>query len=94
MFDGGSYVGIATHDASLVEGAKRMIAERGLGPDRYEFQMLLGVQERLRDRLVAEGHPLRVYLPYGSQWYAYCMRRLKENPSVAGHVFRAMFGLG
>ena len=93
MFDGGSYVGIATHDASLVEGAKRMIAERGLGPDRYEFQMLLGVQERLRDRLMAEGHPLRVYLPYGREWYAYCMRRLKENPSVAGHVFRAMFGM-
>ncbi|MCB1161066.1 MAG: proline dehydrogenase family protein [Candidatus Krumholzibacteriia bacterium] len=94
MFDGGSYVGIATHDEALVEGAKAMIAERGLGPDRYEFQMLLGVQERLRDRIVAEGHPLRVYLPYGREWYAYCMRRLKENPSVAGHVFRAMFGQG
>lgn len=93
MFDGGSYVGIATHDVALVEGAKRLIAERGLGPERYEFQMLLGVQEKLRDRLVAEGHPLRVYLPYGGEWYAYCMRRLKENPSVAGHVFRAMFGL-
>lgn len=92
MFDGGSFVGIATHDAALVEGAKRMIAQRGLGPAHYEFQMLLGVQERLRDRLVAEGHPLRVYLPYGRQWYAYCMRRLKENPSVAGHVFRAMLG--
>lgn len=93
MFEGGSYVGIATHDVALVEGARRLIAERGLGPDRYEFQMLLGVQEKLRDRLVAEGHPLRVYLPYGREWYAYCMRRLKENPSVAGHVFRAMVGL-
>jgi len=94
MFDGGSVVGIATHDAALIDGAKRLIAERRLGPDRYEFQMLLGVQEKLRDRLVAEGHPLRVYLPYGREWYAYCMRRLKENPSVAGHVFRAMLGLG
>jgi proline dehydrogenase len=94
MFAGGSYVGIATHDAALVEGAKRMIAERQLGPDRYEFQMLLGVQERLRDGLVAAGHPVRVYLPYGREWYAYCMRRLKENPSIAGHVVRAMLCRG
>jgi proline dehydrogenase len=94
MVDGGSFVGIATHDEALTTAAERLIAERGLGPDRYEFQMLLGVQEKLRDRLVAAGHPLRVYLPYGREWYAYCMRRLKENPSVAGHVFRAMIGLG
>jgi proline dehydrogenase len=93
MWDGGSFVGIATHDAALIAAVQEMIAERGLGPDRYEFQMLLGVQEKLRDGLIAAGHPLRVYLPFGREWYAYSMRRLKENPSIAGHVFRQFLGL-
>lgn len=93
MWDGGCYVGIATHDGALIGDVKAMIAERGLGPDRYEFQMLLGVQESLRDALLAEGYPLRVYLPYGRAWYTYSMRRLKENPSIAGHVVRNLLGL-
>ncbi len=93
MWDGGSFVGIATHDGELIEAVKEMIAARGLGPDRYEFQMLLGVQEKLREGLITEGHPLRVYLPFGREWYAYSMRRLKENPSIAGHVFRQFLGL-
>lgn len=94
MFEGGSYVGIATHDSVLIDAVKLLIARRGLGPEQYEFQMLLGVQESLRDQLRAEGHPLRVYLPYGREWYAYSLRRLQENPSIAGHVFRNMLGLG
>ncbi|MBC8366900.1 proline dehydrogenase family protein [bacterium] len=91
MWDSGSYVGVATHDEKLIEKVKDLIRARGLGPERYEFQMLLGVQARLRDSLVAEGHPLRIYIPFGRDWYAYSLRRLKENPAVAGHVLRSMF---
>jgi len=90
MWDSGSYVGVATHDESLVDRAQAMIRQKGLGKDRYEFQMLLGVQARLRNRLVREGHPLRIYIPFGRDWYAYSLRRLKENPAVAGHVLRSI----
>jgi proline dehydrogenase len=91
MWDSGSYVGVATHDEKLIEKVKDLIRAQGLGPERYEFQMLLGVQSRLRDNLVASGHPLRIYIPFGRDWYAYSLRRLKENPAVAGHVLRSMF---
>ena len=90
MWEKGSFVGIATHDVKLVEGALRMIRERGLGHDRYEFQMLLGVLPRLRERIVREGHPMRVYIPFGEDWYAYSVRRLQENPSMAGHILRSI----
>lgn len=93
MFDGGAYVGIATHDDYLVEEAQKIIAERGLGHDRYEFQMLLGVRETLRDQIRAAGHPVRIYVPYGKDWYGYSIRRLKENPALAGTMFKAiLFG--
>jgi proline dehydrogenase len=62
-----------------------------LPPTAYEFQMLLGVQESLRDIIHAAGHPVRVYIPFGRDWYAYSVRRLKENPRLAGYVFKAMF---
>lgn len=88
LFDQGSYVGIATHDRALVDAALGIIQARGLEPDRYEFQMLLGVSGDVRRRLIASGHRLRVYVPYGRAWYAYCVRRLKENPSIAGYVAR------
>lgn len=91
MFDNKCYVGIATHDDALIDGARKIIAERKLPTDAYEFQMLLGVRESKRRELIAEGHRLRVYVPFGRDWYGYSVRRLKENPSVAGHVFRAMF---
>lgn len=95
MIDGGSpRVGIATHDPLLVEDARAVVAERKLPKERYEFQMLLGVAERLRARLVAEGHTVRVYVPYGREWYGYSTRRLKENPSIAGYVAKAMLGFG
>jgi len=68
----------------------RTIASRKLPREGYEFQMLLGVAGTLRRRLVAEGHRLRVYVPYGDAWYAYSVRRLKENPSIAGHVVRGI----
>jgi proline dehydrogenase len=83
-----SFVGIATHDQVLVDGSLALLRQHGAAPDRYEFQMLLGVREDLRRRLLAAGHPVRVYVPYGEHWYAYSLRRLKENPAIAGHVLR------
>ncbi len=84
------YVGIATHDEYLACAAVGLIDRMGIAPDRYEFQMLLGVENQLRRILLAEGHPLRVYVPYGADWYLYSMRRLRENPQVAGNVTRAL----
>jgi proline dehydrogenase len=86
LFDQGSYVGIATHDEYLIEEALRMIRERDLPRAAYEFQMLLGVREDRADQLVREGHRLRVYVPYGTHWYEYSLRRLQENPKIAGYV--------
>ncbi len=88
LIDQGSYVAIATHDRALVTDALELIARRGLARDRYEFQMLLGVAGGIGRRLIADGHRLRVYVPYGRAWYAYSVRRLKENPSIAGYVAR------
>jgi proline dehydrogenase len=86
LLDRGSYVGIATHDEELLRGSQQRILERGLETDEYEFQMLLGVREARASSLVGEGHRLRVYVPYGEQWYAYSLRRLQENPKVAGYI--------
>jgi len=80
----GTYVGIATHDEHLIREALRIVGP--LPRDRYEFQMLLGVRPERADQLVAEGHRLRVYVPYGTQWYEYSIRRLQENPKIAGYV--------
>lgn len=92
MLEGGIVrVGIATHDPPLVDYATRLVAELQVPRERYEFQMLLGVAEPLRDQLVAAGHPLRVYVPFGESWHAYSMRRLRENPQIAGHVMRNLF---
>ncbi len=87
----GSYVGIATHDELILSEAFRLISELKLPPTAYEFQMLLGVNEHLRDMIVARGHKLRVYIPFGRDWYAYSVRRLRENPRLAGYVLKAMF---
>jgi proline dehydrogenase len=87
----GSYVGIATHDPVLVERSLSLLARLRLPREAYEFQMLLGVAGELRRRLVSQGHRLRVYVPYGEAWYAYSVRRLKENPSIAGHVLAGLF---
>jgi len=86
LLDGGCYVGIATHDEWLVEQAVLAVRARGLEPHEYEFQMLLGVQPRLGDRIVTDGHRLRIYVPFGRQWYEYSLRRLQENPKVAGYI--------
>ncbi len=88
---GATRVGIATHDPELVEAALISLRDLDVEKDRYEFQMLLGVAEKMRDQLVADGHPLRVYVPFGKEWYAYSRRRLRENPQIAGHVVRNLF---
>ena len=86
LLDGGCHVGIATHDDRLIEEALRAVGERSLARDAYEFQMLLGVRASAGEQLVAEGHRLRIYVPFGSKWYEYSLRRLKENPKVAGYI--------
>ncbi|PYS55148.1 MAG: proline dehydrogenase [Acidobacteria bacterium] len=86
----GSYVGIATHDELIVWEALRLIRDLKLPPSAYEFQMLLGVDEQLRNIILEAGHHLRVYIPFGRDWYAYSVRRLRENPRLAGYVLRAM----
>lgn len=91
MFEQKAYVGIATHDSVLVDGANAMITELGLKKNEYEFQMLLGVRPELRNTLVKDGHKVRLYVPFGEHWYGYSMRRFKENPEIAGYVARAVF---
>jgi proline dehydrogenase len=86
LLEAGCYVGIATHDEWLVEQGRRLVAERGLGREEYEFQMLLGVRPGMGDALVRAGHRLRIYTPFGRQWYAYSLRRLQENPKIAGYI--------
>lgn len=88
MIARGAYVGVATHDERLVWSMLKLIRKRHLAPTQYEFQMLLGVDPELRDMLVAAGHHVRVYVPFGKQWHAYCMRRLKENPKIAGYILQ------
>jgi len=93
----GCYVGIATHDEKLVWHALKLIDQLQLKPEQYEFQMLLGVDHELRRILVNSGHRLRVYVPFGTEWFGYSTRRLKENPAIAGHIIRDLinrvFGL-
>ena len=84
-------MGEATHGTHefyefRAELSKRLIAERGLAPHEYEFQMLLGVREELGNGLVRGGHRLRIYVPFGRHWYAYSLRRLQENPKIAGYI--------
>jgi len=91
MFENNCYVGIATHDDHLVDGAYKLIKEFKKSPDQYEFQMLLGVRENLRERILKEGHRVRVYIPYGTHWYQYSIRRFKENPQMAGYIVKSIF---
>jgi proline dehydrogenase len=86
LFDVGSYVGIATHDDWLIGEALALVERKRLGREDYEFQMLLGVRPELGDELVRDGHRLRIYVPFGRRWYEYSIRRLQENPKIAGYV--------
>ena len=91
LLDGGSYVGIATHDEWLLERGLERVTE--MDREEYEFQMLLGVRELRGDKLVKEGHRLRIYTPYGRQWREYSMRRLQENPKIAGYILADLLGV-
>lgn len=87
LLDGGSRVAIATHDEQVIGEA--LVRTASLPPDGYELQMLLGVRESRADELVAAGHPLRIYVPFGKRWYEYSLRRLQENPQMAGVIAKA-----
>ncbi|WP_346859927.1 proline dehydrogenase family protein [uncultured Draconibacterium sp.] len=91
MFENKMYVGIATHDKYLVEESIKMIQELNIPKSMYEFQMLYGVTPELRQMIVEDGHRMRVYVPYGVQWFNYSTRRLKENPKMAQHIIKALF---
>jgi proline dehydrogenase len=89
-----SKTGIATHDDILIDDAMDVIQRESINKETYEFQMLLGVREERRDAILRLGHQMRIYVPFGEDWYGYSTRRLKENPQVAGYVFKAMFKKG
>ena len=86
LLEAGCYVGIATHDDVLLRKGRKLVLEHELAQEEYEFQMLLGVRAGLGNQLVREGHRLRIYVPFGRHWYAYSLRRLQENPKIAGYI--------
>jgi len=92
----GHYPGIATHDESIVTATKRFARENDIGSDEFEFQMLYGVRRDLQEKLVREGYRMRVYVPFGTQWYPYLMRRLAERPAnvafITGNIVKEMVG--
>lgn len=88
------HVGIATHDKPLIDGAFKLLEKYKVPKNMYEFQMLYGVTPKLRESIVNEGHPMRVYVPFGKKWFGYSTRRLKENPKIASHIIKAIFYRG
>ncbi|HSH50182.1 MAG TPA: proline dehydrogenase family protein [Bacteroidales bacterium] len=88
------YPAIATHDKPVVDGAYKLIEKYNVPKDKYEFQMLYGVTPHLRQSIVNNGHRMRVYVPYGKQWFGYSTRRLKENPKMASQIIKAIFVKG
>jgi len=98
LLDKGNYPGIATHDPRIIDDAKRYVDERQIDRSRFEFQMLYGIRRDLQEQLVRDGYRMRVYVPFGTQWYPYLMRRLAERPAnvafITGNVIREAFGRG
>lgn len=88
------YVGIATHDKFLIEGAYKLIEKYNTPKEEVEFQMLYGVTPELRSSIVENGHRMRVYVPFGKEWFGYSTRRLKENPQMATMIIKALFRRG
>jgi proline dehydrogenase len=88
----GNYPAVATHDPAMLEAARRFARERGIAQDRFEFQMLYGIRRDLQQSLVAAGYRVRVYIPFGRQWFPYFMRRLGERPANVAFVLRGIFG--
>jgi len=91
MLKNKNYVGIATHDKYLIDEAYKLIKELNISKDKYEFQMLLGVREDLRNKINNDGFKIRIYVPFGKDWYAYSLRRLQENPELTGHIVKEFF---
>ena len=89
----GNYVGIATHDKYLIDKSYELIKSLNVPRDMFEFQMLLGVREDLRDKINKDGYKIRIYVPYGEDWYKYSIRRLQENPNIAGHIVKEFFAM-
>ncbi|MFW6088160.1 MAG: proline dehydrogenase family protein [Gemmatimonadota bacterium] len=92
LLDGGAPTAIATHDERMIEASLAHIETNGIAREAYELQMLYGVRRELQESLTADGWPMRIYLPYGSQWYSYFMRRMAERPANLWFAVRAMFG--
>lgn len=93
MLRGADYTGIATHDEYLINEAYRLIKENNIPKEKFEFQMLLGVREDLRDKINSDGYKIRIYIPFGKDWYKYSIRRLQENPQIVGHIVKNLFGI-
>jgi proline dehydrogenase len=91
LLDHGTYPAIATHDPEMIDATKRYAESRGYAKDRFEFQMLYGIRRDLQSALVSEGYRMRVYVPFGKQWFPYFMRRLGERPANVGFVLRGVF---
>ena len=91
MLKNGNYVGIATHDKYLIDKSYEMINDMNIPKDKFEFQMLLGVRDDLRDKINKDGYKIRIYVPFGEDWYKYSIRRLQENPQLAGHIVKEFF---
>ena len=94
LLDGRFVAAIATHDPAMQEVARELIRQRGLRPGQYEFQMIYGVRRDLQEQVVREGHPLRVYVPFGTEWCPYFMRRLAERPANCWFVVRSLVAEG
>ncbi|HEX2766258.1 MAG TPA: proline dehydrogenase family protein [Candidatus Limnocylindria bacterium] len=92
LLEADAYPGIATHDPDMIRRVSAFARERGIGPDRFEFQMLYGVRRDLQRQLMAEGHRVRIYVPYGTEWWPYFMRRLAERPANVAFVLRSLIG--
>ena len=92
LLDDSTYPAIATHDVAMIEATKAYAAEKGYAKDRFEFQMLYGIRRDLQASLVSEGYRMRIYVPFGQQWFPYFMRRLGERPANIGFVIRGIFG--
>jgi proline dehydrogenase len=92
----GNYPGLATHDPRMIAAARSFAKSSGIAPDRFEFQMLYGVRRDVQEQLVRDGYRMRVYVPFGTEWYPYLMRRLAERPAnvafITGNVVREMVG--
>jgi len=94
LWRAGHRVRLATHDEHMAARCIQLATDLGVARDRFEFEVLLGVQEGLWQRWKARGYGVRVYVPYGPEWRAYSLRRLQKNPAIAGHVVRALLGRG